>query len=182
MTPFLSESPLRPSANAEPLRLERLQADRGIDEDLVDLLGMLFGDLLDLDAALFADHQDDALRGAVEDEAEIQLAIDGEAFLDQQARDLLAVGTGLIGDERLAEQLARDRLGFGAGLGELDAAGLAAAAGMNLRLDDRDRSAEPLGDVVNFFGCERHFPAGDRHAVLGKDCFGLVLVNLHEED
>ena len=46
---------------------------------------MLFGDLLDLDAALFADHQDDALRGAIEDETEIELAVDGEAFLDQQA-------------------------------------------------------------------------------------------------
>jgi hypothetical protein len=47
-------------------------------------------------------------------------------------------------------------------LGELDAAGLAAAAGMNLRLDDGNRSAEPLGDVVNFFRCERHFPAGEQ--------------------
>ena len=120
--------------------------------------------------------------GAIEDEPEIQLAIDGEAFFDQQARHPLAVGTGLIGDQRLAEQLARDRLGLGARLGELDAAGLAAAAGVNLRLDDRNGSAEALGDVVNFFGCERHFPAGDRHAVFREDCFGLVLVNLHEED
>ena len=46
---------------------------------------MLLGDLLDLDAALLADHQDDALRGAIEDESEIQLAIDGEAFFDQQS-------------------------------------------------------------------------------------------------
>ena len=122
------------------------------------------------------------LRGAVEDEAEVQLAVDGEAFLDQQARHLLAVGTGLIGDERLAEQLARDRLGLFGRLGELDAAGLAAAAGMNLRLDDRNGSAEPLGDVVNFFGRERHFPAGNRHAVFGKDSFSLILVNLHEGD
>ena len=143
---------------------------------------MLFGDLLDLDAALFADHQDDALRGAIEDQAEIQLAIDGEAFLDQQARDLLAGRAGLIRDQRLAEQLARNRLGFGARLGELDAAGLAAAAGMNLRLDDGDRAAEPLGDVVNFFRGERHFPARNRHAVLGKDSFGLVLVNFHEDE
>ncbi len=165
---------------AELLRLERLQADAWIDEDLVDLLGMLFGDLLDLDAALFADHEDDALRGAIEDEPEIQLAIDGETFFDEEPKDLLAAGAGLIRDERLAEQLARDRLGFGARLGKLDAAGLAAAAGVNLRLDDGNGAAEPLGDVVSFFGSKCHFPAGHRHAVFRKDSFSLVFVNLHK--
>ena len=106
--------------------------------------------------------------GAIERRAEIELAVDGEAFLDEQPRDLLAIGAGLIRDERLAEQLARDRLGFLGRLGELDAAGLAAAAGVNLRLDDRNGAAEPVGDVVGFFGCERHFPAGNRHAVAAR--------------
>ena len=143
---------------------------------------MLFGDLLDLDAALFADHEDDALRGTIEDEPEIQLAIDGEAFFDEEPKDLLAAGAGLIRDERLAEQLARDRLGFGARLGELDAAGLAASAGMNLRLDDGNGAAKALGDVVSFFGSKCHFPAGDRHAVFRKDCFSLVFVNLQKRE
>ena len=49
-------------------------------------------------------------RGAIDDEAEIQLAIDGETFLDQEPRHPLAVGTGLIRHERLADQLARDLL------------------------------------------------------------------------
>ena len=41
-----------------------------------------------------------------------------------------------------------DRLGFVGRLGELDAAGFAAAAGVNLRLDDRRWAAQALGNVV----------------------------------
>ena len=39
-------------------RLKRLQPERRIDEGLEDALGRFFGDLLDLDAALLAGHQD----------------------------------------------------------------------------------------------------------------------------
>ena len=38
-------------------RLERLQPERRIDGRLEDAIGRLFGDLLDLDAAIRADHQ-----------------------------------------------------------------------------------------------------------------------------
>ena len=88
---------------AKLLRLEWLQADAGVDEHLVDLLRRLFGDLLNLDAALLADHEDDALRGAIHHQAEIQLLVDGQALFHEQARNLLAVGTGLVGHERLTQ-------------------------------------------------------------------------------
>ena len=80
------------------------------------------------------------LRGAIDDHAEIQLAIDREPFLDQQAADDLSRRAGLVGDQRLPEQRCGDRLGLVGAVGDLDAAGLAAAAGVNLRLDhDRRR-------------------------------------------
>ena len=141
---------------------------------------MLLRDLLDLDAALLAHHEDDALRGAIEDEAEIQLAIDSETFLDQQPRDLLAAGPRLIRHERLANQLAGNLLGLVGRLRQLDAAGLAAAAGMDLRLDHGHAAAEPPCDVGNFLRGEGHLTARNRNAVFGKDCFGLVLVDLHK--
>ena len=49
-------------------------------------------------------------------------------------------------DERHADHVARELLGFVGRLGELDAAALAAAAGVNLRLDDDDAAAEAPGD------------------------------------
>ena len=45
------------------------------------------------------------------------------------------------------------------GLGDLDAAALAAAAGMDLRLDDGNVAAEPPGDLAGFGWRERHFAA-----------------------
>ena len=49
------------------------------------------------------------------------------------------------------------------GLGELDAAALAAAAGVNLRLDDHDAAAEAACDLAGFRCRERHFSARHGH-------------------
>ena len=54
-------------------------------------------------------------------------------------------------------------LGVGRVLGELDAAGLAAAAGQHLRLDD-DRAAELLGRRARLLGRRREPPVGDGDA------------------
>src|SRR5690606_36562822 len=61
--------------------LVALEADGRVDEDRVDLLGRLFGDLLDLDAALGGGHHGDALGLAVDDEGEVELHLDAEALL-----------------------------------------------------------------------------------------------------
>ena len=57
-----------------------------------------------------------------------------------------------MGDERHADHLAGELLGFVGGLRELHAAALAAAAGVNLRLDDDDLAAEAPGDVAGLGG------------------------------
>ena len=67
--------------------------------------------------------------------------LDREALLDEQALDLLALGAGLRRDELHAEDLLDRGLGVGPGLRDLDAAALAAAAGVDLRLDDDDVGA-----------------------------------------
>ena len=71
-------------------------------------------------------------------------------------------------------------LGLVGRLGELDAAALAAAAGVDLRLDDDDAAAEPRGDLAGLGGVERDLAARHGHAVAREDRFGLILVDFHE--
>ena len=85
--------------------------------------------------------------------------VDREA-LDLHAEDRLGVLVGLVGS-----------------LGELDAAGLAAAAGLDLRLDDDD--AELLGSGLRLVGGGGDDSLGDGDVVLGEQLLRLVLHQIH---
>src|SRR3546814_17570053 len=65
------------------------------------------------------------------------------------------------------------------GAGELDAAGLAAAAGVDLRLDDPEVAADRLGGVDRFLRRARDAPGRDCNAVIGKQLLRLVFVEIH---
>ncbi len=119
---------------------------------------------------------------AVEHDAEIQLARDGQRLFDQQALHLLALGPGLVRDQLHPEDFARQLAGFFSRLGQLDAAALAAASGVNLRLDDNAGCAlvqQGLGRSFGFLAAFDHVPARHRHSVLREDGFRLILVNFH---
>ena len=62
--------------------------------------------------------------------------------------------------------------------GELDPAGLAAAADLHLRLDD-DGVAEPLGDLGRLLGVVRIAALGDRDPVAREQLLALVLEQVH---
>ena len=62
-----------------------------IDVLAQDLLGVRRRDLLDVHAAGGAGDDDRARRGAIDDDAEVELALDLQPFLDQHAADLLAL-------------------------------------------------------------------------------------------
>ncbi len=100
-------------------------------------------------------------RRAVDQDAEIQLALDLEPLLDEHAADLPAFRSGLVRDQRHADQLLRELLDLVGRPGDLDAAALAAAAGVNLRLDDVHAAAEALGGINGFGRCERNLAARD---------------------
>ena len=118
----------------EPPRDPRLEAFERVDVQPDERVRVLLGDLLDLDAALRREHEERLLRAAVERDREVVLLRDVGRLLDPElAHDVAA--------DVEAEDVARLLLGVGGILGELDAAGLAAAAGQHLRLDD-DRAAE----------------------------------------
>src|SRR5690606_37324937 len=179
---LLDERALEAERECQPARLERLQADGRIDEGLEDAIGCLFGHLLDLDAAIGADHEHRALRRAIDHETEIELAGDIEPLLDEQATDDAALGTGLVSHERHAEH---GRCGFEGGLrilDHLDASTLASSSRVNLRLDDDGAAAEAFGSRLRFSGCEDDFALWNRDAVLCEDGLALVLVDLHRAE
>ena len=168
----------------ELARLVRGEADRGVDEDLEDLLRRVLGDVLDLHATLGGGDEGDAARVAIEHRAQVHLGHHLEALLDVEALHLLAFGAGLVRDQLHAEDL----LGGGArirgpALRDLHAAALAAATGVDLRLDD-DELAAGLGDEALRSGLrlvdgEGGVSLGHRDAVLREDLLALILVDLH---
>ena len=121
----------------------------------------------------------EALRGAVDDHADVKLLADVGALLDQQPPHLLAARAGLVGDELHAEDLARALLDFFEGLRDLHAAALAAAAGVDLRLDDPHRSAERLRCAHRLVDAERGDAARHGHAEFAEQFLALVFVDLH---
>ena len=116
---------------------------------------------------------------AIDEQPDVELPLDGQPLFDQHAADALTGRAGLVRDQLHAE----DGLGVGLdrleALGDLDAAALAAAAGVDLRLDDRHRTAEPLGDLDGLLRREGDLAARHRHAELREDGLGLIFVNLH---
>ena len=134
LTGFAGEA----ETEGELARLIGLQADDGLNEFAEDGVGIVFGDFFDFHAAGGAGHEDNFAGGAIHQDAEVEFALDVEAFFDQQALDDAAAGAGLHGDEIHAEHVAGDVGGFVGRARELYAAAFAAAAGVNLRFDDDD--------------------------------------------
>ena len=124
-----------------------------------DVVGVLLGDLLDVDAAHVAEEHQRLLRGAVPNDAGVVLLGDFGLRVDEHAARHVAV------DLQLQDVLGVG-LGFGRCVGELDAAGLHPPAGEHLRLDHR-RPADPLGDLrcLGRIGREAVVGYGDARAL-----------------
>src|SRR6185369_16192057 len=155
------------------------EARERVDEDADDLLRRLVRDLLDVHAAFARAHHCDLLRRAVGEDGEVVLLLDVGAFLDQEAPHLLPLRPGLVGDELHAEDLAGELRHLGLRARELDAAALAATAGVDLRLDDPDGAAELLRRLGRFADTECGIAARHGDAESGKDLLALVFVDLH---
>ncbi len=142
-----------------------------VDGHLGEPLGLGRGDLFDLHAALDRAHRQVGAVGAVEQEGDVVLLGDvaglgdqqllDDVALDVQAEDVLRVGERVVG-----------------GGGVLHAAGLAAAAGLDLRLD-HDGLADFLGDGLGALGGVGHPTRRGGHVVLGEQLFRLVFEEIH---
>src|SRR5262245_10565495 len=143
-----------------------------------DLLGAVRRHFFDLHATRLGSHHDVSAASTVQRDRQIELAVDGRRFFDEHLAHQDALGRCLWGLEPHAEDLSADRFGLGRRGGELDAAGLAPAAGVDLSLDDDAapnalRRRPAIGRPISDFTLRHRGPE------LAEESFGLVLVNLH---
>ncbi len=87
--------------------LEGLEARRGIDRLLDDLLRRVVRHALDVHAALGRGDDRDPADRTVDQEREIELALDVAAFLDIEPLHRLAGRAGLLGDQLMAQHRGR---------------------------------------------------------------------------
>ena len=111
--------------------------------------------------------------------ARYSLAGDIEPLLDQHPAHPAAFRTGLMRDQILAEHVASSRCRFVGSLDDLDAATLAAAAGMNLRFDHAYATAKLLCCFLRLFRRRSDDTARHYHAEALEDFLGLEFVNIH---
>ena len=97
--------------NGDLASLVRLHAQIGVDRFLENLFRRFLGDFLDVHAALSAGHQDRPALRAVQQHGHIILAFNLLCRGDEQPVHLLALLTGLLGNQDVAKH--RPGLGFG---------------------------------------------------------------------
>ena len=159
----------------------RHDAGRRIDGEGHDLLGARARDLLDVHAPRRRCHKGNARAFAVDERREVELALDGRALLDIEAMHLLALRTGLMRDQDRAEQTLRLLAHLLVRFHQLDATGLAASAGVNLRLDDEHRHAELARGLDRLLDRKGGVPARHRDAEFPQHRFGLIFVDVHAD-
>ncbi|TPV97883.1 MAG: hypothetical protein USCAAHI_02684 [Beijerinckiaceae bacterium] len=159
-------------------RLEGLEPHRRLDHHLQDFLWMVLGDLLDFHAAEAGCDDPHPLDLPVENEAEVNLALERFGDLDIDPLHDFALGARLIGDEGFAKHLCRRRAHFVIGLAKLDAARLATAARMDLRLHRPMPAAEFCRAIDRLLGAVGDRSMRRRHAKIRQDLLSLVLVNV----
>src|SRR5208282_1898853 len=98
-----------------------------------DGFGMGLGDFFDIHSTRRAGHENDFPDTAIDENTEIQFALDVQAFFNENALDGTAAGTSLRGDEICAQHMRGDFRSFVRRVRELDAARLAAATSVDLR-------------------------------------------------
>ena len=155
----------------EPAGVEVLEAEQRVDVQARDRRRVARRDLLDVHAALRGEHHQRALGRAVEDDRRVVLGGDVRGGLDPHLVD--GQPADVHADDRLGVLL-----GLGAVLGDLDAAGLAAAADLHLRLDDA-RIADLVGRRDGLLDGGGGRAGGHGHAVTGEQLLALVFEQVH---
>ena len=158
-------------------RLRLAEALVRLDVPPHERVGVLLGDLLDVHAAHRREHRQQLLGGAVEDDRGVVLGVDLRGVLDPDLVD----GEGPLA-VRAADVHAEDRVGvlgrLFAVLRDLDAAGLAAAADLDLSLDDA-RVADLLGRLHGGLDGVGDSSFWDGNPMPGEQLLSLVFEEVH---
>ena len=136
-----------------------------------DLVGLLLGHLLDVDAADRGEDHHRLLAQAVPDDAGVVLLLHLGLGVHQHAARHVAADLEL-------EDVLRVVGGLVGAVGELHAAGLHAAAGEHLGLD-HGRAADPVRDLARLLVGGGEPEVGDRNPGPLDDLAGLVLEEAH---
>jgi hypothetical protein len=160
-----------PRAVDETTRLVGLVALERVDVQSRERVGVLLGDLLDLDTALGGEHQERLFRPTVEGHREVVLLGDLGGALDPELPHDVAADVE-------AEDLFGLPLGVGRVVRQLDPAGFAAAAGEHLRLY-HDLPAQLLGCGARLGRRGRRPALGRRDPEAPEELLALVLVQVH---
>ena len=139
----------------------------------------LAGDFFDIHAAFGARDHGDRSRLSIDQHPEVKLARDVARLLYIYAPHDAAFGAGLMRHQRLAEQLRGEIAYVARGRQQLDAARFAAAARMDLRLDDGLRLAECRERGRGLVRRRRELPLGNGNAEAPENLFGLIFVDVH---
>ena len=170
-----------PQSEGELAGVKGMHPDGGVDGDAQDLLGRRRRHLLDVHAAFGGGDEGDLGERPVDQRRDVELAGDVAAVLDVDPLDLLAPGSGLVRHQIHAQHV----LGRGAHvvdrLDHPDAAALAAAAGVDLRLDHPHRATQLLGHRFRLGRGIGDDAVRHRDAVLGQQLFCLVFVNVQSD-
>ncbi|ENN89596.1 hypothetical protein RHSP_59721 [Rhizobium freirei PRF 81] len=170
-------------------RVGSRDARRRIDGDGDDLFRRIVRDGLDVHAAFGRNDESNLTDGTVDEDREIEFAVDVGAVFDVETVDLLAGRAGLLGHQRVAEHIlgvgddivnrlgkANATLGVRAEFLEL---ALAAATGVDLALDDVKRARKLLGGSGGFVGGEDGNAVRDGCAIALQQSLGLIFMNVH---
>ena len=115
--------------------------------------------------------------GSIQNDAEVELFVDRQSFLDQKHADFPALGPGLVRDQFHAQHLPGDLARFLGVLCQLHAAAFATAAGVNLRLNHDRLAGQVFRRLIRFFWRARDDATRHRHAEL----FSIVpCLDIHE--
>ena len=170
----------QPQREAQLAALVGLQVLHVVHMQRLDRIRILDRGGLDLDAAIAGGDEGDRLGRAIHQHRQVELLGDvgrrGHQHRIHRQRD----AGRLVGFHPGAEHALGVLTHFVEGLGVLDATGLATATGMDLRLDHPGVAADGLGRVYGLLRGARNAPGRYRNAVIGKQLFCLVFVEIHD--
>ncbi|MNI27536.1 hypothetical protein D3C73_812740 [compost metagenome] len=155
------------------------QAGQRVDVFGDDLLGSGVSHFLDVHAAFAGGDEGDLLRGAVSDQRHVVFLLNVGAVFDVQATNLLAFRAGLVRDQLHAQDFRGQLAHVVQRARQLDATALAAAARVNLCLDDPHRSTQLFSGSHGLVDGKSGDPARHRDAKLLQQFLALILVDFH---
>src|SRR5262249_6697541 len=175
----VGDVPSQAESEGQFARLIRLQTNGRMYNFFDNRLGIRLSDFFDFHATRGAGHENDAADTAIHEQRKVKFALDVEPFFNKQTFYDATSRARLNRDKIHAEHVSGNVGGFIRRMNELDATRLAAAAGVNLRLDDDHVRFEALRPFAGFFFGESDFAARRCDSVARKNRLCLIFVDLH---